>query len=39
MGDIYRNAAIVISWLGDDPEGHRFAFKELMSDVHPDKDG
>ena len=30
---------MVIAWLGDDPEGHLFAFKELMSDVHPSQDG
>jgi len=39
MGDIYRNAATVISWLGDDPEGHSLAFKEFLADIHLDHDG
>ena len=38
MDDVYRNAAMVISWLGDDPEGHRFAFKEFLADMHLGKD-
>jgi Heterokaryon incompatibility protein (HET) len=39
MGDIYRNAATVISWLGDDPEGHSSAFKEFLAGIHPGDDG
>ncbi|KAK3378626.1 heterokaryon incompatibility protein-domain-containing protein [Lasiosphaeria ovina] len=34
MGDIYRNAASVLAWLGEDPGGSCLALAQFLGDMH-----